>query len=198
MKQDRKYAHIKIEVSEVDRDRIFFDQGLLRDGQELPPGKRSHERRNADHGGEGPEIGRGEHQEHALVQIPRARFARTLSDFMSSRDRGLSLTPDQDDQSGANQDEEPHAQQHTFRAETFGHRLGEVAGKDSPRNPASSHHAEDALRLPCGEDVIRQGPDLGRSQNPKNLHPDVERRIEPKKAGVEVGQHPEDRAVAGK
>src|ERR1700730_7141454 len=53
LEQQRKYARIKVEVPQKDRQRVFSYQGLLRNGQKLPAGQRGHQRRNADHGGDG-------------------------------------------------------------------------------------------------------------------------------------------------
>src|SRR5216683_6702557 len=198
LEQQRTDARIEVEVPEKDRQSISPYQGLLCDGQELPAGQRSHQGRNADHGGDCSQVWRGNHQAHALVQIPRASFARPLLDFMPSPNRSLPPAPDQDHQSGTNQDEKHHPHKQTFRTEDLGYSFGEVAGKDPTCDASSSHHPEHALRLPRSQDVIRQGPYLSRRQNSKNLYPDVKRREQPHQTRVIVGQRPEQRAIAGK
>ena len=196
LEHQRKDAGVKVEVRKKDRHCVFLNQCLLRNGQKLPAGQGGDQRGNTDHGGDSPQIRRGEHQLHALVQISRAGFA-PLHDFLAASDRDLSAAPDQDYQPGTNRNENCHANQQAFRAERPGHDLGEVAGEDPACNAPASDHPEHALRFARSQNVIRQSPNLGGHKSAKEFYPDVECRKQPQQVGVEMGQHPKHCAIAG-
>jgi hypothetical protein len=176
---------------------VFLHEDLLGNSQELPAGQCGDERRDADHDGDGPQVGRGKDQLHALGKVPWLRFCRLLRAATQATDGGTPTAPDQDHQPGRNQYEQCHAQGQDFRAERLDGGLGEEAGKYPPCNAASAHHPEHALRLSRCQNVIRQGPDLGGCEYAENLHPNVEHRKQPRQTGVVMGQEPEQGAVAG-
>ena len=116
---------------------------------------------------------------------------------MRSADGDLPAAPDQNNQSGTDQEKQCHAQQQALSAEVLGHDFGKKAGKDPTRDGAAAHHSENTLGLSRCQHIIRQRPDLGRYQHSEDLHPDVEHRKQQCQMKVIVGQSPEQCAIAG-
>ena len=110
----------------------------------------------------------------------------------------LPAAPNKENQRSANQKEQHHAQQQTFRPESLSYGLGEKAGKDPTCDGAPTYHSEDPLGLPSCKDVVCQSPDLGWRQHPEDFHPDVEHRKQPGQMEVVMSEPPEHCAIAGK
>ena len=107
------------------------------------------------------------------------------------------LPPEEHDQDGAQNEQDPHDQQQALGAQTLRPRqhLRQESCDRGARDTAGADEPEDSLGLPRRQEVVGDRPDLHGREDPQDADPDVERGVLPLQLRV-IPHQPEEAAPA--